>query len=262
MLTTSPTTELHACAFVHKFTGKERDAESGLDYFGARYYGSSMGRFMSPDWNARAVPVPYASLGNPQSLNLYAYVGNNPLSHRDVDGHHQECAPDTSRTEKDGSTTVIAGACHEVADHWWQIPSAWWKNQRAQTERYLATNPHPTVKVGIVFPFGVGGAAGGVEGEALEGTEAETGTEAESTEAPTGTQPKTLQTGGNSISNQTAKGLNEGTGQNLSSREWGRAIEELKSDNGLGNATHGQIMSNGDYVVNGNTVGNITHYIP
>jgi RHS repeat-associated protein len=31
------------------FTGKERDTESGNDYFGARYYGSSMGRFMSPD---------------------------------------------------------------------------------------------------------------------------------------------------------------------------------------------------------------------
>ncbi|MHB8889968.1 MAG: RHS repeat-associated core domain-containing protein [Acidobacteriaceae bacterium] len=33
-----------------RFTGKERDAESGLDYFGARYYSSAMGRFMSPDW--------------------------------------------------------------------------------------------------------------------------------------------------------------------------------------------------------------------
>ena len=33
----------------HHFTGKERDTESGLDYFGARYYTSSMGRFMSPD---------------------------------------------------------------------------------------------------------------------------------------------------------------------------------------------------------------------
>ena len=32
-----------------KFTGKERDTESGLDYFGSTYYGSSMGRFMSPD---------------------------------------------------------------------------------------------------------------------------------------------------------------------------------------------------------------------
>jgi RHS repeat-associated protein len=35
------------------FSGKERDAESGLDYFGARYYASGMGRWMSPDWSAR-----------------------------------------------------------------------------------------------------------------------------------------------------------------------------------------------------------------
>ncbi len=72
----------------YKFTGKERDTESGLDYFGARYYGSNMGRFMSPDWAAKAMPVPYAKLDNPQSLNLYAYVGNNPLSRRDPDGHY------------------------------------------------------------------------------------------------------------------------------------------------------------------------------
>jgi RHS repeat-associated protein len=69
------------------FTGKERDAESGLDYFGARYYASSMGRFMSPDWAAKAQPVPYAKLDNPQSLNLYSYVLNNPLSKTDPDGH-------------------------------------------------------------------------------------------------------------------------------------------------------------------------------
>ncbi|NDQ55762.1 MAG: RHS repeat-associated core domain-containing protein [Acidipila sp.] len=75
----------------YKFTSKERDAESGSDYFGARYYGSTMGRFMSPDWAAKAQPVPYAKLDNPQTLNLYAYVGNNPLSRRDPDGHY-ECA--------------------------------------------------------------------------------------------------------------------------------------------------------------------------
>src|ERR1700743_1257181 len=68
-------------------TGKERDAESGLDYFGARYLASSMGRFMSPDWAAKAEPVPYAKLDDPQSLNLYSYVRNNPLSNRDLDGH-------------------------------------------------------------------------------------------------------------------------------------------------------------------------------
>jgi len=74
----------------HHFTGKERDTESGNDYFEARYYSSAMGRFMSPDWAAKVEPVPYAKLDNPQSLNLYAYVGNNPLTRVDADGHQEE----------------------------------------------------------------------------------------------------------------------------------------------------------------------------
>ena len=65
------------CAY--RSTGKERDTESGLDYFGARYYGSNMGRWMSPDWSAKAEPVPYAKLDDPQSLNLYQFVRNNPI---------------------------------------------------------------------------------------------------------------------------------------------------------------------------------------
>jgi len=56
------------------FTGKPRDPETNLDYFGARYNSSSMGRFMTPDWSAKAVPVPYVKLDDPQSLNLYSYV--------------------------------------------------------------------------------------------------------------------------------------------------------------------------------------------
>jgi RHS repeat-associated protein len=72
-----------------KFAGKERDAESRLDYFGARYYTSLMGRWMSSDWADKPEAVPYSSLDNPQSLNLYGYVNNNPLSHADPDGH--EC---------------------------------------------------------------------------------------------------------------------------------------------------------------------------
>ncbi len=69
------------------FTGKERDAESGNDFFEARYYTSTMGRFLTPDWAEKPVNVPYASFGNPQSLNLYSYVGDNPLMHADPDGH-------------------------------------------------------------------------------------------------------------------------------------------------------------------------------
>jgi RHS repeat-associated protein len=80
----------------YKFTGKERDIESGLDYFGARFFGSNMGRFMSPDWSATAEPVPYAKLDDPQSLNLYGYVGNNPLGRVDADGHCARADPEGS----------------------------------------------------------------------------------------------------------------------------------------------------------------------
>jgi RHS repeat-associated protein len=76
-------------------TGKERDNDSGefgLDYFGARYYASSMGHFMTPDWAAKPTNVPYANFGNPQSLNLYSYVNNNPTTVRDPDGHCLEDA--------------------------------------------------------------------------------------------------------------------------------------------------------------------------
>jgi RHS repeat-associated protein len=55
-----------------RFTGKERDSESVLDYFGARYYGSALGRFTSPDDGSDQTP------GDPQSWNLYSYVRNNP----------------------------------------------------------------------------------------------------------------------------------------------------------------------------------------
>jgi RHS repeat-associated protein len=71
-------------------SGKERDAETGLDYFGARYYSAAQGRFITPDWASNPEPVPYAKLDNPQTLNLYAYVINNPLRFVDIDGHESD----------------------------------------------------------------------------------------------------------------------------------------------------------------------------
>jgi RHS repeat-associated protein len=63
------------------FTGKERDSETGLDYFGARYYGSNMGRMLSPDPENFGARRP-----DPQSWNAYAYARNNPLTYTDPDG--------------------------------------------------------------------------------------------------------------------------------------------------------------------------------
>src|SRR6185437_15401732 len=71
----------------YQFEGKMRDAESGLDDFRARYYSSNLGRWLSADWSAVPVPVPYANLTNPQTLNLYAMVSDNPETFADLDGH-------------------------------------------------------------------------------------------------------------------------------------------------------------------------------
>jgi len=69
------------------FTGKPRDLETRLDDFGARPYSSSLGRWMTPDWSAAPEAVPYADLSDPQTLNLYAYAENNPVTRTDADGH-------------------------------------------------------------------------------------------------------------------------------------------------------------------------------
>lgn len=65
-----------------RFTGKERDAETGLDYFGARYLSGVLGRWTGADpkgFSARTI-------ANPQKWNKYAYVLNNPLALVDPDG--------------------------------------------------------------------------------------------------------------------------------------------------------------------------------
>lgn len=69
---------------LNQFTGKERDAETGLDYFGARYFSGAQGRFTSPD--------PLLSSGRPwlpQSWNRYAYTLNNPLRYTDPLGLYE-----------------------------------------------------------------------------------------------------------------------------------------------------------------------------
>jgi RHS repeat-associated protein len=97
----------------YKFTGKERDDESGNDYFGARYYSSNMGRWMSPDWEAKPTAVPYADFADPQSLNLYGYVLNNPLSKRDADGHC--CDSDSVDSAIDFGIGVLRGAASSIS---------------------------------------------------------------------------------------------------------------------------------------------------
>jgi RHS repeat-associated protein len=78
------------------FTGKERDSETQLDFFQARYLSGAQQRFMSADpGNAGADPM------NPQSWNAYAYVNNNPLNATDPTGMFLSLLPPKDKGEDD-----------------------------------------------------------------------------------------------------------------------------------------------------------------
>jgi RHS repeat-associated protein len=134
----------------HHFTGKERDAESGNDYFDARYYTSTMGRWMSPDWSATEEPVPYAKMDNPQSLNLYAYLNNNPLLTFDPDGHQDPCVRQgTDNCPNVGKDPAPAKSAAQMAQKQATVP--------VTVDQVTANNPfgHSVIGVGGDKPVGL-----------------------------------------------------------------------------------------------------------
>jgi len=89
-----------------KFTQKERDNETSLDWFDSRYYSSLQGRFTSPDsYGGRLV--------NPQTLNLYSYVRNNPMKYVDPTGHFGQ---DPSKPKPDPNPYDPNCACYPYDD--------------------------------------------------------------------------------------------------------------------------------------------------
>lgn len=157
-----------ACA--SRSPGKERDAESGLDYFGARYYNSSVGRFMSPDWAEKPEAVPYSSLDNPQSLNLYGYVLDNPLSHVDADGHcdanGQDCSVwDHIAGTVGGILNIVPDALNlgvAAANHFLSPENQINSFQRIESDAHASS---PGMTTGAIASFAIP-----IGGEAKEGT--------------------------------------------------------------------------------------------
>jgi RHS repeat-associated protein len=95
-------------------TGKERDAESGLDHFEFRSYASTMGRWMSPDPRGNSV----ADFANPQSWNMYSYVLNNPLKY--VDPFGLDCAylNDAGNGIESSDRSSSIGECGKTGGYW------------------------------------------------------------------------------------------------------------------------------------------------
>jgi RHS repeat-associated protein len=94
-----------------KFTGKERDAETGLDYFGARYFSGAQGRFTSPD-----EPLVDQDPSDPQSWNLYSYVRNNPLIFTDPTGLCKKGADGKYHDSEDGPCVAPDSTSITVAE--------------------------------------------------------------------------------------------------------------------------------------------------
>jgi RHS repeat-associated protein len=109
-----------------QFTSKERDNETGLDYFVARYYSSTQGRFTSPDEFKGGPeelfgdidphdPLFYADTAAPQSLNKYHYCLNNPLRFVDPNGHQERIA-DTTRQAGQNLVSIWKGELKSLAN--------------------------------------------------------------------------------------------------------------------------------------------------
>ena len=112
-----------------KFTSKERDSETGLDFFGARYMSSAEGRFTSPDR-----PFVDQHPQDPQSWNLYAYVRSNPLALVDPSGLACVVGPGGTETDDKSGGQSCADA-HKAENNNQASATA---NAQAPTVRDLA----------------------------------------------------------------------------------------------------------------------------
>ena len=98
------------------FTGKERDAESGLDHFQFRNYASTMGRWMIPD----PAGLMAVDVENPQTLNRYSYVTNNPLSFVDPLGLDCAYLTDSGKGVESVDQGGTSGECGKTGGYWVQ----------------------------------------------------------------------------------------------------------------------------------------------
>jgi len=102
-----------------RYTGKERDGETGLDYFLARYYSGAHGRFTSPD-----PLMASARISDPQTWNRYAYVRNNPINMIDPDGMD----PITLNPSVFQYYQSMGWDTHEILNFFDSLPGANWSN--------------------------------------------------------------------------------------------------------------------------------------
>jgi hypothetical protein len=117
---------------------------------------------MSPDWSDDSDPVPYGDFKNPQSLNLYGYVNNNPLTKIDKDGHEIFCGSDQPYTDPNGNFGVQAGQCVDLPDpptqrqiiRQWVYQHTTTARPNQQVPKMTSQNTDPWDPVGLLYRMG------------------------------------------------------------------------------------------------------------
>jgi len=142
-------TYLSTCPQNYKFEGKERDTETGNDDFGARNYSWRFGRWLSSDWSSVPVPVPYANLLNPQTLNLYSMVSDDPESFADLDGH-EDTTPAWERSDGQVNPCTGSGGPNDCSAQKPQPPNPQGKLQLSDSQK--PPQPPPSDKDGKPTP--------------------------------------------------------------------------------------------------------------
>jgi len=208
------------------FAGGLYDPLTKLVHFGAREYDAVTGRW------TRADPI----LFDGGDANLYAYAGNDPINFADPSG-----------LVIPGSERMVEERRQRIA-MWGDLVSTLFSGAGAD---WRAGNH------GMAIGGALSGAALGVLG-AFDILMSDPSVQM----ACMGTS--ILQTGGRTVAASTARGLNEALGQDLSPREWGRALEALKKAERLPNNYHGQISSTGEYLNpdKGTVIGTLLDFLP
>jgi RHS repeat-associated protein len=129
-----------------KFTAKERDAESNLDYFGARYFSGAQGRFTSPD--------PLLNSGrptNPETWNRYAYTLNNPLRYTDPNGLWEFRSCSSTKQECKGYQSRVHDAYNSLVKSAGSFQAG--SKERIALDRVLSCLGKEGQKNGVVLAF-------------------------------------------------------------------------------------------------------------
>ncbi len=235
-----PDNDGHRVSMPIRYPGQYFDAESGLHYNYKRYYDPNLGRYISPD-----------PMGLAGGLNLYAYANADPVNFVDPTGEIPLFV---------AVPVVYFGLF--MLEQFLFDPSDYENGEIAPASFPIAPGPGSVNAVKNLGKIIGKSCKGGPVAKSADNI-ADYAHNYQRSVGASQRVPKVLQSGGNKLSKRVSDGLNDYFDQNLTKRDWGRALEALKKEHRLRNDHHSKILDNGDYINDaGDLIGNIADHLP